>query len=172
MAKRVDGGSIAVIITAWKLSVRAALQHLFLHGRKGERNIAQKNVFINTVRFLFGIKVLKVFTYRQRLNLRKVSTILLIQNSKKVIDLCTQLRRGRGLVLRQSLNVVRNLGTRELLLRRFAGSYIHNLRRGNPDTESLSREMGKNLFVKGVVMVVIGPIKFMFTIRTRTGIIT
>lgn len=72
MRKRLlDAGSIGSILTSWKRHVHAENNSIvFLHWLN-ERSIVVKNVFINIVKFLFGIKDLKVFTYRLHRSLKR-----------------------------------------------------------------------------------------------------
>lgn len=72
MPKRLlDAGSIGSILTSWKRHVHAENNFIvFLHWLN-ERSIVVKNAFINIVKFLFGIKDLKVFTYRLHRSLKR-----------------------------------------------------------------------------------------------------
>lgn len=90
-----DGGSIGSILKAWKKFVHAVKSFIVFLPWLSVKSTVAKSVFTNTAKFPFGIKVLKEFICRLKVNSRKVSDTLLTRNSKRDIKLRNLLKRDR-----------------------------------------------------------------------------
>lgn len=131
MKRLVDNdGSIGGRMGRWNLLVFVAKYFGVRPTQSGERNIAQKSVFISIGKFLFGTKDLRVYTFLQQQSLKKASEQTPQENLRKDIYLKILSRKARGLVRQLNLQKVLFLGTRELNINKYFGNYIRYLLTG------------------------------------------
>lgn len=170
MTKHLQAGSIGGRIGAWKSLVRAVKnfgQHLI---QLDVKSIAANHAFINIERFLSGIKDLKEYIYHQPQSLRKDKSRgikeSLHQNLLKRGG--QKLKRGNGIVRRQSSNQEINHGTKELNINKFFGTNTHSLSTDIQSIEHTPLEMVRTPYARFVKLSLDGTI-YTFTIKTTTG---